>query len=140
MGGWIGWGGGEVWVDNLRVGRGGMGGSILRRTQAYCGGMLRRDTSMGQRGQCTYGDRERGGGGGRGAGREEGRTWIWIWGPILRLTGRLGRSTMASPTTPHIGRPEGGTEGGRRGGREGGREGGRGKGGREGVRVCTRPS
>ena len=31
--------------------------------------------------------------------------WIWIWRPILRLTGRLGWSTMASPTTLHIGRP-----------------------------------
>ena len=31
--------------------------------------------------------------------------WIWIWGPILRLTGRLGRSTLASPMTLHLGRP-----------------------------------
>ena len=30
--------------------------------------------------------------------------WIWIWRLILRLTGRLGWSTMASPTTLHIGR------------------------------------
>ena len=29
----------------------------------------------------------------------------WIWRPILRLTGRRGWSTMASPTTLHIGRP-----------------------------------
>ena len=52
-------------------------------------------------------------GGGRERGREGGRIWvwiwiwiwIWIWRPILRLTGRLGCSTMASPTTLHIGRP-----------------------------------
>ena len=33
--------------------------------------------------------------------------WVWtsIWWPILRLTGRPGRSTMASLMTLHIGRP-----------------------------------
>ena len=31
--------------------------------------------------------------------------WIWIWGRILRLTDRLGRSTMTSLTTLHIGWP-----------------------------------
>ena len=32
-------------------------------------------------------------------------SWIWLWGPILRLTGRPGRSRTASPTTLHIDRP-----------------------------------
>ena len=41
-------------------------------------------------------------GGGRGV---SSWSWIWIWWPISRLTGRPGRSTMASPTTLHIGRP-----------------------------------
>ena len=36
--------------------------------------------------------------------------WMWIWSPILRLTGRLGWSMIASPTTLHIGRPYAGRE------------------------------
>ena len=50
-----------------------------------------------------------GGGGGLAcyAPAEGDRVPIWIWGPILRLTGRLGWSTMASPTTLHIGRVPG---------------------------------
>ena len=31
--------------------------------------------------------------------------WFWFWRPILRLTGRVGWSTMASPTTLHISQP-----------------------------------
>ena len=50
----------------------------------------------------------RGGGGLRG-GMSFG---LWIWRPILRLRGRLGWSSMASPTTLHIGRPYGGGGGG----------------------------
>ena len=46
---------------------------------------------------------------GREGGREGGRIWIWIWiwvsGPILRLTGRLGRRKMAFPTALQIGWP-----------------------------------
>ena len=38
-------------------------------------------------------------------GREGGGIWIWIWRPILRLTGSMGWSMMASPTTLHIGKP-----------------------------------
>ena len=75
-----------------------------------------------------------GGGMGKEVWRGKG-IWIWIWGPMLRLTGRLGWSTMASPTTLHIGRPAG--EGGLAGG---GGEGLLGGGGLLGVGdLCRAP-